>query len=60
MKDELRHVAKDTLKLFYLCEELEQMRDQNHFKYYDDLDFEQIEKEIIEMKELVISKIEKL
>ena len=60
MKDEIRHVSKSALNLFYLCEQLEQMRDQNHFKYYDDLDFEQIEKEIKEMKELVISKIEKL
>jgi len=60
MKDELRQVAKDTLKLFNLCEQLEQMRDQNHFKYYDDLDFEQIECEIEDLKDLVIMKIEKL
>jgi hypothetical protein len=60
MKDELRQVAKDTLKLFYLCEQLNEMNDPNTKRYYDSLDFAQIEKEIKEMKEFVISKIEKL
>ena len=60
MKDELRQVAKDTLKLFYLCEQLDEMNDPNTKRYYDSLDFTQMESEIKEMKDLVIMKIEKL
>ncbi len=60
MKDELKKVAKEAMKLLFMCEQLDQMNDPNCKLYYDAADFSQIEIEIREMKELVISKIEKL
>jgi hypothetical protein len=60
MRDEIKSTAKEALKLFYLCEQLEEMKDPNTTKYYDTIDFMQIEIEIRELKESVISKITKL
>jgi uncharacterized protein YaaW (UPF0174 family) len=55
-----RTLVKETMQLVYLVDQLAKMKDESIIKYYDSLDFQQIESEIKEQKELLISKIEKV
>lgn len=55
-----RTLVKETMQLVYLVEQLAKMKEDSIMQYYDEIDFEQIEKEIKEQKELLILKIEKV
>ena len=55
-----RTLVKETMQLVYLVDQLAKMKEDSIMAYYDDRDFNQIEKEIKEQKELLILKIEKV
>jgi hypothetical protein len=55
-----RTLVKETMQLVYLVDQLSKMKEDSIMQYYDDRDFNQIEKEIKEQKELLILKIEKV
>jgi uncharacterized protein YaaW (UPF0174 family) len=60
MSSQTRTIVKETMQLVYLVDQLAKMKDEAIIKYYDALDFQQIETEIKEQKELLISKIQKV
>lgn len=55
-----RTLVKETMQLVYLVDKLAKMKEDSIMQYYDELDFNQIEKEIKEEKELLKLKIESL